>query len=159
MTSTIHTPSLTPPTLLQHPLPLTSPLPVVVVVVVNKLLVICFRNSHPLLRHNTRKSDSHARGSIQPPRSSPASQLKAQLAGEMIAVLTQQIVLAPHEFRRRVLHDRVDFCWGEKRDAVQYAAAERCSGGCSERRRVVDACFVRLRVTAVSIFNWVLVGD
>jgi hypothetical protein len=42
---------------------------------------------------------------------------------------------------------------------MQYTAAERSSGGCGERRSVVDACFVRLRVAAVSVFDWIFVGD
>jgi hypothetical protein len=70
---------------------------------VNKLLILSLRNPNPLLRHNTRDFETNSCSSIEPTRRLPPCQLEAELAREMIAVLTQQIVVA--------LDDSVDLCW------------------------------------------------
>lgn len=71
----------------------------------------------------------------------------------MVAVLAQQIVLAPHKPGRHALHCGVDFGRRQEADPVQDAAAEDCAGGRGERWSVVDAGFRGVRVAPVGVFD------
>lgn len=91
--------------------------------------------SYPFSRHNAGERNSYARRSVQPRWRSFTSQLFAEVASEMIAVIGEEVVRRSLELLRDFFNHVLNFMLGAEGEALEYFATE-----CTSRWLRVRLC-------------------
>ena len=77
------------------------------------------RRSYPFSRHNAGERNAYAGGSVQPRWGSFTSQLFAEVAGEVIAVVGEKVVGRSLEIMRDFFDHVLDFMLGTESETLQ----------------------------------------
>ena len=77
------------------------------------------RRSYPFSRHNARERNAYAGCSIQPGRGRFANQLFAEVAGEVVTVIGEQIIGGCLKLLRDFFDYVLDFILGTEGEALQ----------------------------------------
>lgn len=128
--------------------------PVVLVLAFQQLALgrLEVRRLDPVPGHDARQGDADAGGAVEPARAGAAGELQAEVAGEVVAVLGEQVVGGALELVGGVADDGVDLGLRREREAVEDLGPKSAARGFRLRPRPVHARDAALVVPAVGIF-------
>ena len=137
----------------QHPRSLVRVINIVLVLLIQQLPVrrLEVRRLDPVARDDAGQSDTDARRAVEPRGAGPARQALAEVRGEVVAVLGQEVVGGPQELLASRAHDGVDLGLGGEREAVQDLALEGAPRRLEFRLGPVDARDAWALVPAVGV--------